>query len=103
LDNRIPQLQKVTMSSPDPSYDSFAFDPDDDHMFPDKHLEDLSTTLAAFKKDFQFARRWAIWVQGYVEKKDGRGIPGLSVGVFLVAGPGIKKMMCARISLVDLC
>jgi hypothetical protein len=68
------------------------------HMFPDKHPESLSTTLAAFKKDLQFARRWAIWVQGYVEKKDGLGVPGLSVGVFLVAGPEIKRMMCARIS-----
>jgi hypothetical protein len=67
-------------------------------MFPDKHPEGLSTTLAAFKKDLRFARRWAIWVQGYVEKKDGRGVPGLSVGVFLVAGPEIKRIMCARIS-----
>jgi hypothetical protein len=41
-------------------------------MFPDKKPESLSTTLAAFKKDLQFARRWAILVQGYVEKKDGR-------------------------------
>jgi hypothetical protein len=64
------------------------------HLFPDKHLEGLSTTLAAFKKDLQFAQRWAIWVQGYVEENDERRVPGLSVGVFLVAGPEIKKMMC---------
>ena len=68
------------------------------HMFPDIRPEDLSTTLAAFKKDLQFARRWEIWVQGYVEEKDKRKVPGLSVGVFLVAGPEIKRMMCARIS-----
>ena len=68
------------------------------HMFLDKHPADLSTTLAVFKRDLQFARRWAIWVQGYVEKKDDRGVPGLSVGAFLVAGPEIKRMMCARSS-----
>jgi hypothetical protein len=39
-------------------------------MFPDGHPETLLTAPAALKKDLQFARRWAIWVEGYVEKKD---------------------------------
>jgi hypothetical protein len=68
------------------------------HMFLDKHPVSLSKTLAAFKKDLQFAQRWAIWVQGYVKKKDDREVPSLSVGVFFVARPETKRMMCARIS-----
>jgi hypothetical protein len=66
------------------------------HMFPDKHLNDLSTEQAALKKDLQFARRWAILVEGYVEKKGGL-VPGLSVGVVLLVGLEIKKRMCERI------
>jgi hypothetical protein len=76
------------------------------YMFPDKHLESLSTSLAAFKKDLQFARRWAIMVQGYVEN-NGCRVPGLRVGFFLCASTEIKKKMCAGIccigSLVDMC
>ncbi|KAF4615625.1 hypothetical protein G7Y89_g15282 [Cudoniella acicularis] len=41
------------------------------HMFLDGHLETLLAALAALKNDLQFAPRWAIWVEGYVEKKDG--------------------------------
>jgi hypothetical protein len=67
-------------------------------MFPDKRPADLSTALGAFKGDLQFARRWAIWVQGHDEKKDDCRIPGLGIRVFLVAGPEIKRMICARIS-----
>ena len=40
------------------------------HMFPDTHPETLSTAPAALKKDLQFARRWAVAVEGYHEKKD---------------------------------
>jgi hypothetical protein len=65
-------------------------------MFPDKHPEGLSTTLAAFKRDLQFAWRWEILVEGYVEK-DSRGVPSHGVGVFLSARPEIKKRMCAGI------
>jgi len=48
------------------------------HMFPDSHPETLLTApaAAALKKELQFARRWAIWVEGYVDKKDGL-VPGL--------------------------
>ena len=66
------------------------------HMFPDGHPETLVTAPAALKKDLQFARRWAIWVKGYVEKKDGL-VPGLGVGVGLLAGLEIKKRMCVWI------
>ena len=62
-------------------------------MFPDGHPEILVTALAALKKDLQFARRWAIWVEGYVEKKDGL-VPGLGVRVGLLVGLEIKKTMC---------
>jgi len=64
------------------------------HMFLDIKPKSLSTILAAFKKDLQFARRWAILVEGYVEK-DGCGVPGLGVGAFLGARPEIMKRMCA--------
>ena len=61
------------------------------HMFPDGHPETLLAALAALKKDLQFARRWAIWVEGY-DKKDGL-VPGLGVGVGLLVGLEIKKRM----------
>ena len=66
------------------------------HMFPDGHPEALLTAPAALKKDLQFARRWAIWLDGYVEKKDGL-VPGLGVRVNLLVGPEIKKRMCVCI------
>jgi hypothetical protein len=75
-------------------------------MFLDKHLEGLSTTLATFKKDLQFAQRWAILVLGYADR-DGHWVSSLSVGVFLGASLKIKKKMCVGIysrgSLVDMC
>jgi hypothetical protein len=67
------------------------------HLFPDGDPETLLATPAALKKDLQFARRWAIWVQGYVEKKDGLVVPGLGVGVGLLVGLEIKKRMCGWI------
>jgi hypothetical protein len=66
------------------------------HIFPDSHSETLLAAPAALKKDLQFARRWAIWVEGYDEKKDGP-VPGLGVGVGLLIGPEIKKRMCGWI------
>jgi hypothetical protein len=63
------------------------------HMFPDGQPETLLAALAAIKKDLQFARRWAIWVEGYNEKKDGL-VPGLGVGVSLLVRLEIKKRMC---------
>ncbi|KAH6668373.1 hypothetical protein B0J14DRAFT_600566 [Halenospora varia] len=60
------------------------------HIFPDGHPETLLAAPAALKKDLQFARRWAIWVEGYVEKNDGL-VPGLGVGVGLLVGMEIKK------------
>jgi len=66
------------------------------HMFPDRHPETLLAAPAALKKDLQFARRWAIWVEGYDEKKDGL-VPGLGVGVGLLVGLEIKKRMCGWI------
>jgi hypothetical protein len=65
-------------------------------MFPDGHPETLLAASAALKKDLQFARRWAIWVEGYDEKKDGR-VPGLGIGVSLLIGLEIKKRMCGWI------
>ena len=62
------------------------------HIFLDGHLETLLTVPAAPKKDLQFARRWAIWVEGYVKKKDGL-VPGLGVGVGLLVRLEIKKRM----------
>ncbi|KAH6719563.1 hypothetical protein BKA61DRAFT_714197 [Leptodontidium sp. MPI-SDFR-AT-0119] len=60
------------------------------HMFPDGDPETLLAAPAALKKDLQLARRWAIWVEGYDEKKDGL-VPGLGVGVGLLVGLEIKK------------
>jgi hypothetical protein len=62
------------------------------HMFPDGNPETLLAALAALKKDLQFARRWAIWVDGYVEKNDCL-VPGLGIGVSLLVGLEIKKRM----------
>lgn len=66
------------------------------HMFPDGHPETLLAT-PALKKDLQFARRWAIWIEGYDEKRDGL-VPGLGVGVGLLVGLEMKKRMCGWIS-----
>jgi hypothetical protein len=62
------------------------------HMFPDGDPETLLAASAALKKDLQLARRWAIWVEGYDEKKNGL-VPGLGVGVGLLVGPEIKTRM----------
>src|SRR5205814_6384140 len=51
------------------------------HMFPDTSPKSFSAALAALKKDLQFARRWAIFVDGFSEKKDGPKIAGLGAGV----------------------
>jgi hypothetical protein len=67
-----------------------------DHLFPDGHPKTLLAAPAALKKDLQFARRCAIWVEGYVEKKDCL-VPGLGVGVGLLVGPEIKMRMCGWI------
>ena len=66
-------------------------------MFPDGHAETLLAAPAALKKDLQFARRWAIWVEGYEDKTDGL-VSGLGVGVGLLAGLEIKKRMWEWIS-----
>lgn len=66
------------------------------HLFPDQNINALLVEQAALKKDLQFARRWAIWVDGYAEKK-GSLVPGLGVGVGLLVGQEIKKRMCERI------
>ena len=66
-------------------------------MFPDGDPETLLAAPAALKKYLQFARRWAIWVQGYIEKKDDLVVPGLGVGVVLLVGLEIKKRMCGWI------
>jgi len=65
------------------------------YMFPDYSPELFSEAKAALKYDLQFARRWAILINGFVES-DGTKIPGLGVGVFLVHGPEIKKKMCVE-------
>ena len=62
------------------------------HMFPDICLEELRTTQAAFKQDLQFGRRWKIFAEGCVAEGDDPGVPGLSTGVFLLAGSEIMKM-----------
>ena len=62
------------------------------HMFPDHPPELFSEAKAALKYDLQFARRWAILINGFVES-DGTKIPGLGLGVFLVHGSKIKKKM----------
>ena len=71
------------------------------HMFPDHSPEIFSEAKAALKYDLQFARRWAILINGFV-KRDGSKIPGLGVGIFLVHGPEIKKKMSEISSESDL-
>jgi hypothetical protein len=61
-------------------------------MFPDPSLELFPKAKRALKNDLRFARRRAVWIDGFIDEKDGRKIPGLGVGVGLLHVPGVKKM-----------
>ena len=63
----------------------------------DNSPRSFSEAKKDLKNDLRFARRWVILVDGFTDEKDGGNIPGLGVGVGLVYGPGIKKMMCVEI------
>ena len=64
------------------------------YLFPDHSPQLFSKAKAALKNDLQFARRWAILIDGFVGK-EGSKVTGLGRGIFLVHGPEIRKKMYA--------
>jgi hypothetical protein len=61
------------------------------HMFPDAALEERDQHRTKLKSDLQFARRWAILIQGCVE--GGVATSGAGVGLFLAASPRVIRSM----------
>jgi hypothetical protein len=57
----------------------------------DRAPKDPKTAKRALKKNLEFGRRWSILVDGYVEGNI--VVPGLGLGVLLLCGPYIKKIM----------